>query len=186
MLLKIKARKEKERQEKGLAPSGAARGANKASAALLRLTTDHNELSLPPSCKIEFDDPNDLHHFRLVLEPDEGMYRRGRFYFNFDVGMNYPHEVPKVLCATKCYHPNIDKDGNICLNILREDWRPVLNLQSIIFGLVFLFLEPNMDDPLHKEAANVMRSNRSQFERNIAQAMGGGTVQGTTYDHCLR
>ena len=48
--------------------------------------------------------------------------------------------APKVRFITKIYHPNIDKEGHICLNILREDWRPVLNLQSIITGLIFLFL----------------------------------------------
>ena len=38
------------------------------------------------------------------------------------------------------YHPNIDLDGNVCLNILREDWKPVLSISSIIYGLQFLFL----------------------------------------------
>ncbi len=38
------------------------------------------------------------------------------------------------------FHPNIDLEGNICLNILREDWKPVLSISSIIYGLQFLFL----------------------------------------------
>lgn len=38
------------------------------------------------------------------------------------------------------YHPNIDLEGKICLNILREDWKPVLSISSVIFGLQFLFL----------------------------------------------
>lgn len=38
------------------------------------------------------------------------------------------------------YHPNIDLDGNVCLNILREDWKPVLSINSIIYGLQYLFL----------------------------------------------
>jgi hypothetical protein len=38
------------------------------------------------------------------------------------------------------YHPNIDLDGNICLNILREDWKPVLSITSVVYGLQFLFL----------------------------------------------
>jgi hypothetical protein len=38
------------------------------------------------------------------------------------------------------YHPNIDLEGNVCLNILREDWNPVLSVNSILYGLQYLFL----------------------------------------------
>jgi hypothetical protein len=38
----------------------------------------------------------------------------------------------------------------VCLNILREDWKPVLNLNAVMVGLQYLFLEPNADDPLNK------------------------------------
>lgn len=41
----------------------------------------------------------------------------------------------------------------MCLNILREDWKPVLNLNSVMVGLQYLFLEPNADDPLNKGAS---------------------------------
>lgn len=51
---------------------------------------------------------------------------------------------------TQIYHPNVDLEGNVCLNILREDWKPVLNLNSVMVGLQYLFLEPNADDPLNK------------------------------------
>lgn len=54
------------------------------------------------------------------------------------------------LCSSQIYHPNVDLEGNVCLNILREDWKPVLNLNSVMVGLQYLFLEPNADDPLNK------------------------------------
>lgn len=67
--------------------------------------------------------------------------RRGAaIAFSFKVSGLYPHEAPKVKCMTKVYHPNIDLEGNVCLNILREDWKPVLSINSIIYGLQFLFL----------------------------------------------
>jgi ubiquitin-conjugating enzyme E2 M len=70
----------------------------------------------------------------------QGFYKGGRFTFSFKVGPNYPHEPPKVKCETAVYHPNIDMDGNVCLNILREDWKPVLTINSIVYGLQYLFL----------------------------------------------
>lgn len=39
----------------------------------------------------------------------------------------------------------------MCLNILRHDWKPVLTLGHVLFGLMTLFLEPNPDDPLNIE-----------------------------------
>jgi ubiquitin-conjugating enzyme E2 M len=78
--------------------------------------------------KTVFPDPQDTMNFQVTLEPDDGMYKGGRFLFSFAIGPNFPHEPPKVKCLNRIYHPNIDLDGNICLNILREDWKPVLSL----------------------------------------------------------
>lgn len=64
-------------------------------------------------------------------------------YVFLQVGPNYPHEPPKVKCETAVYHPNIDLEGNVCLNILREDWKPVLTVNSIVYGLQYLFLVRN-------------------------------------------
>lgn len=69
------------------------------------------------------------------------------------------------------YHPNIDLEGNVCLNILREDWKPVLTINAIVYGIQFLFLEPNPDDPLNKEAAEMLQTNRRMFEVNVLNAM---------------
>jgi ubiquitin-protein ligase len=77
----------------------------------------------------------------LTIEPDEGMYKGGRFHFNFAINQNFPHDPPKVKCTQKIYHPNVDLEGNVCLNILREDWKPVLNLNAVIVGLQVSFCQ---------------------------------------------
>lgn len=96
---------------------------------------DLSELSLASTMKIDMPDPDDILNFTLTIEPDEGIYRGGRFLFDFRINQNFPHDPPKVKCNHKIYHPNIDLDGNVCLNILREDWKPVLNLNAVIVGL---------------------------------------------------
>ena len=94
------------------------------------------------------------------MSPDEGIYCGGSFVFRFQIPINFPHSPPKIVCLSKVieylqkiFHPNIDPDGNICLNILREDWNPVLSINSTVYGIQFLFLEPNCDDPLNKGLA---------------------------------
>jgi hypothetical protein len=46
---------------------------------------DINELNLPRTCTTSFPDPNDLLNFKMIICPDEGYYRSGRFVFNFKV-----------------------------------------------------------------------------------------------------
>lgn len=65
------------------------------------------------------------------------MYKGGSFKFTFDIPENdYPFKPPKVKCTQKIYHPNIDPQGNVCLNILRDAWTAALDLQSVAFGLL--------------------------------------------------
>lgn len=108
---------------------------------LTAMLADLSELSLGSTMATDFPDPDDILNFVLTIEPDEGMYRSARFTFDFAINQNFPHEPPKVLCREKIYHPNIDLEGKVCLNILREDWKPVLNLNAVIVGLqVCLFV----------------------------------------------
>jgi len=164
----------------------AAKKKPKMSAAQLRVQKDLTELELPNTMQTSFPDPADILNFLLTISPDEGIYKGGEFKFTFAISQNYPHEPPKVLCTQKIYHPNLDLQGNVCLNILREDWKPVLNLSSVMIGLQYLFLEPNPDDPLNKEAAEDLRSNRSGFIQNVKASMRGGSVKGETFDKVVK
>ncbi|KAJ7566112.1 hypothetical protein O6H91_02G088800 [Diphasiastrum complanatum] len=145
----------------------------------LRVQKDISELNLAKTTSIAFPHGKDnLLNFEIAIQPDEGFYQGGTFVFSFQIPTIYPHEAPKVKCRTKVYHPNIDLDGNVCLNILREDWKPVLSINSIIYGLQYLFLDPNPDDPLNHEAAQVLRDHPWQFEANVRKSISGGYVGG--------
>ncbi|KPI40343.1 NEDD8-conjugating enzyme UBC12 [Cyphellophora attinorum] len=172
----------KQQQQKDEQAAGATQKKKKVTAAQLRVQKDLSELALGATMKTTFPNPDDILNFTLTIEPDEGMYKGGSFVFTFAMNNNYPHDPPKVKCTQKIYHPNIDLEGNVCLNILREDWKPVLNLNAVIVGMQFLFLEPNASDPLNKEAAEDLRTNREGFRRNARTAMGGGSVKGVTFD----
>ncbi|KAG8377735.1 hypothetical protein BUALT_Bualt08G0063900 [Buddleja alternifolia] len=142
----------------------------KQSAGELRLHKDISELNMPHTCSIEFPNGKDeLMNFEVIIRPDEGYYVGGRFVFSFQISPIYPHDPPKVKCKTKVYHPNIDLEGNVCLNILREDWKP----------------EPNHEDPLNHEAAAVLRDNPRKFESNVAWAMAGGNVGDHYFPPCI-
>ncbi|KAI4270790.1 MAG: hypothetical protein L6R38_007005, partial [Xanthoria sp. 2 TBL-2021] len=176
----------KQQQQKAENAEGGGQKKKKVTAAQLRVQKDLSELSLGSTMKTKFPNLDDILNFTLTIEPDEGMYKGGAFHFGFAINQNFPHDPPKVKCTQKIYHPNIDLEGNVCLNILREDWKPVLNLNAVIVGLQFLFLEPNASDPLNKEAAEDLRTNRDGFKRNVRTSMGGGSVRGESYERVMK
>ncbi|KAI3464996.1 hypothetical protein Pfo_021659 [Paulownia fortunei] len=206
----IKLFKVKEKQRELAESANGKPPVKKQSAGELRLQKDISELNLPKTCSISFPNGKDeLMNFEVTIRPDEGYYLGGTFVFSFQISPIYPHEAPKVKCKTKVYHPNIDLEGNVCLNILREDWKPVLNINTIIYGLYHLFTvftyqfllkilllcfynsltrsvqEPNHEDPLNHDAAAVLRDNPKMFESNVRRAMAGGYVGQTFFPRCI-
>lgn len=117
------------------------------------------EGTLGKTMKTSFPNPDDILNFTLTIEPDEGMYKGGSFQFNFAINQNFPHDPPKVKCTQKIYHPNIDLEGNVCLNILREDWKPVLNLNAVIVGLQVRTVEGRLwlDPTTHRTESHLAR-----------------------------
>ncbi|KAJ8141083.1 hypothetical protein OY671_005742 [Metschnikowia pulcherrima] len=186
--IQISTRAPKQRQQEKLADSAAQQTVGvhgKVSAAQIRLQKDITELELPRSISIHMPNPQDLFYFEIEICPVEGHYQGGRFHFKVDISDNYPIDPPRIKCLQKIYHPNIDLDGNVCLNILREDWSPVLSLNAVLLGLNFLFLELNPNDPLNKDAANTLVKSPNVFSRNVKLAMRGSIIDREEYDRVI-
>ncbi|XP_009618791.1 putative NEDD8-conjugating enzyme Ubc12-like [Nicotiana tabacum] len=182
----IKLFKVKEKQKEANENGNGKGPCNKQTAGELRLHKDITELNLPRSCTISFPGGKDkLMNFEITIKPYDGYYAGGKFLFSFEVPSIYPHEPPKVKCKTKVYHPNIDLEGSVCLNVLREDWKPVLNINTIVYGLYHLFTEPNPEDPLNTDAAAVLRDRPELFKSNVRKAMYGGCVDNISFARCV-
>jgi ubiquitin-conjugating enzyme E2 M len=128
----------------------------------LLIPLDITDLDGGTVATVEFPNPNDLTNFNVTVSPDSGFWSGAKYHFTFAIPALYPHEPPKVTCNTKIYHPNINLAGAVCLNILREDWKPVLDINAVIYGLIYLYYEPNPDDPLNREAADLYRTDKAQ------------------------
>lgn len=152
----------------------------------LRVQKDVSELDGGDCARAEFPNPNDLMNFFVVVCPDSGYWKGYQYRFEFTVPDMYPHEPPKVKCLDKIYHPNIDYEGNVCLNILRADWKPVLDINAVIYGLIILFDQPNPDDPLNHEAADTLRNSKAEFAQNVLRSLRGYSVQGKSYPAAKR
>lgn len=68
---------------------------------------------------------------------------------------------PKVRFLTKIYHPNIDRLGRICLDILKDKWSPALQIRTVLLSIQGLLSAPNPDDPLDNNVADHWKRNES-------------------------
>ena len=103
------------------------------------------------------------------MGPSETPYQGGVFYLEIHFPADYPFKPMKINFTTKIYHPNIDSSGNICLDILKSNWSPALTISKVLLSICSLLDEPNPDDPLVIEIANLYKNNRSKFIANATE-----------------
>jgi len=156
-------------------------GGRKRSPGEIRIQKDISELDTGRAAEAIFPNPNDLTNFNVILSPDTGCWAGAKYTFNFSIGASYPFDPPKVVCKTKIFHPNINLEGAVCLNILRADWKPVLDINAVIYGLLYIFYEPEPTDPLNHEAAELYRNNKSQFEAVVRRTLQGYSHAGESF-----
>mmetsp|Transcript_24889 Transcript_24889/g.41475 ORF Transcript_24889/g.41475 Transcript_24889/m.41475 type:complete len:228 (-) Transcript_24889:470-1153(-) len=165
--------------------SGAGKKGKKRTPGEIRIQKDIAELDGGAVAQVDFPNPNDLTNFTVAITPDSGLWCNARYNFSIAIPPLYPHEPPKVTCLTKIYHPNINLEGNVCLNILREEWKPVLDINAVIYGMIYLFYDPNPDDPLNREAADLFRSDKAQFTRVVKRTLQGYSHAGEAFERLI-
>ena len=63
-------------------------------------------------------------------EQSDSPYAGGVFFLQIQFPTDYPFKPPKVHFTTRIYHPNINANGSICLDILRDQWSPALTISK--------------------------------------------------------
>ncbi|XP_067685133.1 ubiquitin-conjugating enzyme E2 N-like [Haliotis asinina] len=108
------------------------------------------------------DDRNARYFHIEIAGPSESPYEGGIFNMELFLPEEYPMAAPKVRFLTKIYHPNIDKLGRICLDILKDKWSPALQIRTVLLSIQALLSAPNPDDPLDTNVADKWKQNEKE------------------------
>jgi ubiquitin-conjugating enzyme E2 D/E len=113
---------------------------------------------------------NDLFNWdATIIGPTETPYEGGIFYLKMYFPADYPFKPPKITFNTKIYHPNINSNGDICLDVLKDQWSPALNVSKILLSICSLLSDPNPNDPLSPEIAVLYKQNKDKFIANARE-----------------
>ena len=104
-----------------------------------------------------------------IAGPPDTPYQGGIFQLDIVFPQDYPMKPPKVKFVTPIYHANINPwepaNGEICLDILKDQWSPALRIDKVLHSLLVLLQSPEPDDPLVQKIADQYKTKRSDHDR---------------------
>lgn len=101
-----------------------------------------------------------------IAGPEDSPYDGGIFKLKITFPPEYPLKPPTVVFKTKIYHCNINESGQICLDILKTEWSPVLTISKVLLSIISLLTDPNESDPLVSSVAQLYKRDRDQHDEN--------------------
>ena len=104
-----------------------------------------------------------------LIGPKDSPYEGGLFQLGIVFPPNYPFKPPKVYFKTKVFHPNINAQGGICLDILKDQWSPALSIVKVLLSISSLLTDANPRDPLVPDLARLYVEDRAEFDRTARE-----------------
>ena len=139
--------------------------------ALKRINKELQDLSKdPPANTSAGPVGDDLFHWQATLMgPQDSPYSGGVYFLDIHFPADYPFKPPKCHFTTRIYHPNINANGGICLDILKDQWSPALTTSKVLLSICSLLTDPNPDDPLVPEIAHLFKTDREKYKKTAKE-----------------
>ncbi|KAG0195648.1 hypothetical protein BGX28_000922 [Mortierella sp. GBA30] len=87
-----------------------------------------------------------------IQGPEGTPYSGGCFRIRIQLSPDFPNSPPKCFFMTKIFHPNVSKQGDVCVSTLKKDWKKELGLRHILLVVKCLLIVPNPESALNEEA----------------------------------
>ena len=128
---------------------------------------------------------DDLFRWRVtILGPRDTLYEDGFFPAELDFPDDYPNSPPTMKFLCPMFHPNIGKDGVVCISILHkpgrdqfdyekesERWLPIHTVESIVISVISMLSDPNCESPLNVEANRVYMNDKEEYKRRVRKCV---------------
>ena len=119
----------------------------------------------PANCSAGPISPTDKFQWQAtIMGPEGSPYHGGVYFLNIHFPSDYPFKPPKIQFTTRIFHPNINANGSICLDILKETWSPALTISKVLLSISSLLTDPNPDDPLVPDIAHMYKNDKPKYE----------------------
>mmetsp|Transcript_37887 Transcript_37887/g.95226 ORF Transcript_37887/g.95226 Transcript_37887/m.95226 type:complete len:210 (+) Transcript_37887:124-753(+) len=102
----------------------------------------------------------------FIYGPKDTPYENGVFKVKLKLGSDFPSVPPKAHFLTKIFHPNVAKNGEICVNTLKRDWKEDLGLRHILLTIKCLLIEPNPESALNEEAGKLLLEDYESYAKH--------------------
>nr|CAG8435129.1 12374_t:CDS:2 [Entrophospora candida] len=118
---------------------------NPLSSSAKRIQKELAEISLDPPCNCSASPKGDnLYDWvSTITGPADSPYAGGIFFLDINFPQDYPFKPPKVVFRTRIYHCNINSSGQICLDILKDNWSPALTISKVLLSICSLLTDAN-------------------------------------------
>lgn len=158
---------------------------NRKSTAASLLLRQYRELTDPkkaiPSFHIELDDDSNIFVWDIgvMVLNEESIYHGGYFKAQMRFPEDFPFSPPQFRFTPAIYHPNVYRDGRLCISILHqsgdpmtdepdaETWSPVQTVESVLISIVSLLEDPNISSPANVDAAVDYRKNPDKYKQRV-------------------
>jgi len=138
-----------------------------ASTSAKRIQRELAEIALdpPPNCSAGPKGDNLYEWNSTILGPPKSVYEGGVFFLDIHFPTDYPFKPPKVSFRTRIYHCNINSQGVVCLDILKDSWSPALTISKVLLSVCSLLTDCNPADPLVGSIATQYVNDREEHDR---------------------